>query len=180
MRFQPDGSGVAAGAPFRYQVAGHAVTMSSDEGTVRLTYAIEGNTLRLIGPAGQVALDRVQEESGEGRVVSDLAGKWCYVSNVNATGGGARSSNACFSLSPDGRYEYSGETDSYNKFGGATSQSSDRGTWTATETSITARSASGRVTTYVLEKRNHPKNNDPMLVLDGQAFVTFYQKPPWR
>ena len=36
------------------------------------------------------------------------------------------------------------------------------------------------VTTYVLEKRNHPKNNEPMLVLDGQAFVTFYQKPPWR
>jgi len=60
------------------------------------------------------------------------------------------------------------------------SQSSDRGAWTATETSITARSAGGRITTYVLEKRNHPKNNDPMLVLDGQAFVTFYQKPPWR
>jgi len=111
MRFQPDGSGVAGGAPFRYQVSGNEVTMSGAEGTFRLTYAIEGNTLRLTGPTGQVTLDRVKEESGEGRVASDLAGKWCYVSNVNATGGGARSSNACFSLSPDRRYEYSGESD---------------------------------------------------------------------
>ena len=150
--------------------------MSSAEGTFRLTYGIEGNTLRLTGSTGQVTLTRVAESSGEDRVASDLAGKWCYVSYVYATGGGARSSNTCFTLSPDGRYEYSGETDSYNKFGGATSQSADRGTWTATETSITASSASGRITTYVLEKRNHPKNNDPMLVLDGQAFVDVLSK----
>ncbi|HZV69137.1 MAG TPA: hypothetical protein VFG10_06315 [Saprospiraceae bacterium] len=32
-----------------------------------------------------------------------------------------------------------------------------------------------------LEQRNHPKNvNDPMIVLDGRAFVTAYNKPPWR
>ncbi len=48
------------------------------------------------------------------------------------------------------------------------------------EQTKTARSATGRVTTYQLEKRNHPKNNDPMLLLDGQSFVTYYQKPPWR
>jgi hypothetical protein len=32
---------------------------------------------------------------------------------------------------------------------------------------------------YVLEKRNHPKNNDPMIVLDGEPYVTYYQKPRW-
>ena len=32
-----------------------------------------------------------------------------------------------------------------------------------------------------LEKRNHPKNvNDPMIVLDGDAFVTATQRPPWK
>ena len=83
-------------------------------------------------------------------------------------------------IDPDKRrYQYAQfpqPADLLFKFGGATSQSADRGTWTATETSITASSASGRITTYVLEKRNHPKNNDPMLVLDGQAFVDVLSK----
>jgi len=55
----------------------------------------------------------------------------------------------------------------------------DSGTWTAIETTITTVSRSGKTTVYSLEKRNHPKNRDPMIVLDGQTFVTFYDKPPW-
>jgi hypothetical protein len=180
MTFMADGSGLANGSPFRYEVSGAIVTMTGSDGVFRLTYSIDGSTLRLTGPTGQLVLSRVTEPSGGGSVSADLAGKWCYVSNVYATGGGARASNSCFTLYPDGRYEYAGETDSYNKFGGATSQSADRGTWTATPTSITAHSSSGKVTIFSLEKRNHPKNNDPMLVINGQAFVTFYQKPPWR
>jgi hypothetical protein len=34
---------------------------------------------------------------------------------------------------------------------------------------------------YRLEKRNHPKNvGDPMIVLDGEAYVTATLKAPWR
>ena len=67
-----------------------------------------------------------------------------------------------------------------SRLGGATMQRNDSGAWTATETTLTTRSASGRVTTYRLEKRNHPKNvRDPMIVLNGEPFVTFYNKPPW-
>ena len=51
--------------------------------------------------------------------------------------------------------------------------------WSATATSITAYSNTNGTTTFRLEKRNHPKNNDPMLVLDGEAFVSYYQKAPW-
>ena len=116
-----------------------------------------------------------------GGVLPELVGKWCYQANVYATNGGARSSTQCFVLNANGTYEYSGESDSYNPNGGATSQSYDAGTWTATDTTITANSRFKGSTTYRLEKRNHPKNvNDPMLVLDGQAFVTAWQKPPWR
>ncbi|HUQ91127.1 MAG TPA: hypothetical protein VM120_05545 [Bryobacteraceae bacterium] len=181
MQFNADGTGSANGSPFRYQVEGSTVSMNSADGFVKLNFRVDGNAMTLIGPAGQVNLSRVTESaSGGGKSQPDLAGKWCYVSNVYATGGGARASNSCFTLNADGRYEYYGETDSYGPNGGATSQSSDRGTWTASENSITARSASGRVTTYTLERKNHPKNNDPMLLLDGKAFVTFYQKAPWR
>ena len=89
-------------------------------------------------------------------------------------------SSRCVTLNADGSYLYEGLSDSYNPNGGATSQSSDAGTWEATESSLTAHSRSGKVTTYRLEKRNHPKNvRDPMIVLDGQTFVSFYNKPPW-
>jgi hypothetical protein len=33
--------------------------------------------------------------------------------------------------------------------------------------------------TYPFEKRNHPKTGDPMIVLDGDAYVTAYRKNPW-
>ena len=93
---------------------------------------------------------------------------------------GARQSNRCLTLNANGSYRYEGMTDSYNPYGGATSQSADSGTWTATETTLTARSVSGKVVTYQLEKRNHPKNvRDPMIVLDGQAFVTTTNRAPW-
>ena len=64
--------------------------------------------------------------------------------------------------------------------GMGSSRSSDEGTWTATATTITAYSKKEGVTTYTLEKKNHPKTGDPMLCLDGKCFTTAFQKPPWR
>lgn len=32
---------------------------------------------------------------------------------------------------------------------------------------------------HSLEKRNHPKNTDPMIVLNGRIFVPFFNKPQW-
>jgi len=41
-------------------------------------------------------------------------------------------------------------------------------------------SRSGKVSSYALEKRNHPKNKrDPMICLDGTCYVTYYNKPAW-
>lgn len=190
MRFNADGTGIANGEAFRYQTDGANVTMMTNQGSVTLGYRLaNANTLLLRGPGGEVSLERVgaggppagnaPAARGGGNVTQELAGKWCYLSNVNATGGGARMSNICFTLHPNGQYEYYGETDSYGPNGGATSQSSDRGTWTATANTITSRSATGRVQTFQLERRNHPKTGDAMLMLDGEAFVTAYQRPPW-
>ena len=108
----------------------------------------------------------------------DLVGKWCYQSNVNAQGGG-RMSDICFTLNANGTYQYYGETSSSNPYGGTASQNSDAGRWTATANSLTARSNSGKTVTYALERRNHPKTGDPMLMVNGDAFVTYYQKRPW-
>lgn len=113
-----------------------------------------------------------------GKPLPELVGKWCYVANVQANDGG-RQSNTCFQLNADGSYQYHSETSSSGKVGGTASQSDDEGRWQASESTLTAQSTSGKVSTYRFEKRNHPKTNDPMLVFDGQAFVTYYQKPPW-
>jgi hypothetical protein len=62
---------------------------------------------------------------------------------------------------------------------GTASQTDDYGRWCANGNTLTATWNTGRVATYTFEKRNHPKNNDPMLVVNGETFVTYFQKPPW-
>jgi len=114
----------------------------------------------------------------QGSPLPELVGKWCYMANVQANDGG-RQSNTCFQLNADGSYQYHSETSSSGQFGGTASQSDDEGRWQASGNTLTAQSTSGKVSTYTFEKRNHPKTNDPMLVFDGQAFVTYFQKPPW-
>jgi len=100
------------------------------------------------------------------------------MSNVNANNGG-RMSNRCITLYANGTYEYYSESSSSGQYGSTASQDSDTGTWRATASSITANSRKHGVLTYSLEKRNHPKNGDAMIVLDGEAFATAQQRPPW-
>jgi len=108
----------------------------------------------------------------------DITGKWCYMSNIYASNGG-RISNRCFTLNPNGTYEYYGESSSSGQYGSTASQQSDRGTWTATATTINTNSTRNGTRTYRLEKKNHPKTKDPMLVIEGDAYVTYYKKASW-
>ncbi|HBY63994.1 MAG TPA: hypothetical protein DEH78_29575 [Solibacterales bacterium] len=191
-RFGADGSLLLAGETYRYAVQGSTLLLIANDGQVPVPIQLSGDTLTMGQGPQAIRLTRLaagapvggtapRAPAGRGGVLPELVGKWCYQANVYATNGGARSSSQCFVLNADGTYEYSGESDSYNPNGGSTSQSYDAGTWTATESTITANSRSKGSTTYRLEKRNHPTNvNDPMLVLDGQAFVTAWQKAPWR
>jgi hypothetical protein len=119
----------------------------------------------------------------------ELAGKWCYMSNSmlnsNSGGGtGGSSSEECITLHPNGQFDYYAEssmstnTDAY--WGGTNAQNSDSGSWWFDGEKIYYQSQrTGKSGSYQLEKRNHPKNRDPMLVLDGRAYVTQYQKAPW-
>lgn len=108
----------------------------------------------------------------------ELVGKWCYLANIQANDGG-RMSERCFVLNGNGTYQYHSETSNSNPYGGSSSQTDDSGRWSATATTITAQSNSGETYNYSLEKRNHPKTGDPMLIVDGDAYVTFYQRQPW-
>jgi hypothetical protein len=178
-RFNADGTGVIDGQPGRYEIRGNQITLIGAQGPTTLPFEVRGDTLTLTVNGAPLVFNRVPPDTGIPGIRPELVGKWCYISIVNANQG-ARQSNQCITLEANGAYSYVGETDSYNPFGGSTSQSSDSGTWVATETTLTARSRSGRTTVYTLEKRNHPRNvRDPMIVLNGQAFVTFFNKPAW-
>jgi hypothetical protein len=186
-RFNADGTAVFNGSAGRYAIENNTLVLSGTDGVFRFPFTLSADILTLSGNGQSVQLTRIKAETGaaagssSGSIRQELVGKWCYVSNVYATGGGARSSSTCVTLHPDGTYQYHGLTDSYGPNGGATSQTDDTGTWTATDTTLTANSRlRGRAITYQLRKQNHPKTNDPMLILDGQTFVTFYQKDPWR
>jgi hypothetical protein len=111
-----------------------------------------------------------------------LVGKWCYV-NVNSTNSGGSSTSECITLYANGTYEYYSESSmsvNTNEYaGGTNNQSSDSGTWRVAGNTIIANSKTQGTKTYSLQKVNHPKNGDPMIVIDGRAYATYYQKKPW-
>jgi hypothetical protein len=186
-QFNADGTGVVNGRPGRYEIRGNQLTLTGAQGQATLPFELHGDVLALTVNGAAVTLNRVKEEAGEGEVQVALVGKWCWISvtAANQTANpaanqGARQSSRCMTLNGNGTYALAGETGSRNPNGGTSALPADSGTWTATDTTLTAHSRSGKATTYRLEKRNHAgKVRDPMIVLDGQTYVTFYNKPPW-
>jgi hypothetical protein len=181
------------GQIYPYQLSNGFITLQTGQGNLMMGYSIQGavlsltvngQTLQYTKSTGEAAQGLGQVTGGKKYIAQELVGKWCYV-NVTNTNSGGSMSEQCITLNADGSYEYYGEssrsvnTNSY--YGGTSSQSSDRGTWSYDGIRIYYTSSmNGGSGSYVLEKRNHPKNNDPMIVLDGNTYVTFYQKAPWR
>ena len=115
----------------------------------------------------------------------ELVGKWCDMHTMMSTQGqGGSSRMACMELKADGTYAYNAESsrsvNTSTMYGGTNSQSSDSGRWSYDGARLTAHSRTGKVASYALEKRNHPKNKrDPMICLDGTCYVTYYNKAAW-
>lgn len=178
-----DGKLTINGAQFSYRVDGRFITLANNEGSARVEFQLDGDTLITLYQGERTVYQRVRrgsepaEETG-GANPAELFGKWCYMSNVTASNGG-RMSNTCFTLYPDGTYDYYSETSSSNPYGGTASQQSDSGTWSVNGSTLIAISRSRGRQSFTLEKRNHPKTGDPMLIVDGDAFVTYAQRPPW-
>jgi len=119
--------------------------------------------------------------SGNGQ---ELVGKWCDVGAMSTSYESRSSRMSCIELNADGTYTYHSETsrsvNTPGMYGATASQSSDAGRWSYNGGQLIAQSRNGQTQTYSLEKRNHPKNKrDPMICLNGQCYVTFYNKPAW-
>lgn len=117
----------------------------------------------------------------KGSTPEELVGEWGYMKNVWNQQGGSQT-NSFIKLNGDGTYEVYGENSLWVNPGayGPSSQWRETGTWTATESTLTLTPNGGESRTYGMEKRNHPKNtSDPMIVLDGKAWVTTKRRAPW-
>lgn len=168
------------GQNYRYKATDDVITVTGNDGTIEMPYHLEDDTLTITVNNQKSVFQRVKKSKsdGDGNVSQELVGKWCYMSNINTNDGG-RMANRCITLNADGTYEYYSETGSSGDNGSTVSQENDSGTWSATEDTITANSQSQGAKTYSLEKRNHPKTGDPMIVIDGDAYVTYGQRAPW-
>jgi hypothetical protein len=194
--FEPNGGGKVNATPMKWQAMGKLLFVQQQGGQV-MTYSwdVKGDKLSVAGgdlsapvalSRGTAAVANMKKPASPSAAASrsaggqELVGKWCKLSSFSATSGGGSSRSTCFELRPDGTYVYQHEGSMSGTTGAMASQSSDAGRWQVTGNQLTARSRSGQVNTYTLEKRNHPTNKrDPMICLNGECYVTFYNKPAW-
>jgi hypothetical protein len=193
------GGGNVDGVPMRYQVLGNMLFIERKGQVIGYQFELRDGKLLVAGgdlpgllimnkgggqaqKPGQQGAQQNQRPA-QGGTAQELVGKWCLVKNFSANAGGGSSSSTCFELRPNGTYAYNSERSmsayAPGMWGGTSSNNSDAGRWTATGNTITAMSNNGQTTTYQLEKRNHPKTRDAMLCLDGECYVTYFNRPRW-
>ena len=187
--FEANGTGSVNAAPMRWQAMGKLLFVQQQGGQpIGYSFEVKGDKLSVAGGDlnGTVTMSRgtasakVSKPTAVAAASSqELVGKWCKMSTFTANSGGSQRST-CFELRADGSYVYRHEGSMSSAYGATASQSSDAGRWKVSGNTLTAQSQRGTVSTYTLEKRNHPKNKrDPMICLDGECYVTFYNRAPW-
>ncbi len=197
MVFQSGGKGSYNNIPFSYSVSGSVLTIAGSSGTSELRFNVNGNYLTLSGNGTTVMLQKGTAYSGaggnnsayesnpgaSGGIDQSIVGKWCWV-NASSTYTSSYSGSKCIVINGNGTYEYyaEGSVSGYGGgyYGGSSSQNSDSGTWRLAGNVIHVNSRSEGNKTYSFEKRNHPKNGDPMIVIDGDTYVTHFKRAPWR
>jgi hypothetical protein len=186
-----DGTILINNEKYKYKIKDNTIIVFNDEGSLDFPFQLKGNQMTVLFEGRRIVYTRntdkaddksiaeknSQQSDSNGSNPSELVGKWCYMSNL--TGTNSRMSNRCFTLYEDGTYEYYAETSSSGSVASSASQESDSGRWSVSGNTIIAYSNANGKLTFPFEKRNHPKTGDPMIVLDGDAYVTAYQKNPW-
>ena len=193
IQFNADGTGQIAQQPIYYQIQNNQLLIQDAEGISNYQWQLKDKQLIVKGGdlQGSLVLQRVSNAQVDkstakrtsAQTPQQLVGKWCLASNFSAMPGGGSSSSRCFTLQANGRYQYNQESsmDAYGggMWGGTNQQNQDSGTWSVSGQQIIAQSDNGQRYQYQLGLKNHPKNNEPMICLDDECYVTYYQKSPW-
>jgi hypothetical protein len=180
------------GQTYPYSVSGNQIVLQTTQGNFAMLYAMSGNQLTLTvngqtltynkGKTSTTSPQPAQSAGNNKKLDLTLVGKWCYV-NITTTNSGGTSTDECITINGDGTYSYYSERSmsaNTNTFSaGTSSQNDDSGTWWVEGDRIYYNSQKQGQGSYQLIKRNHPRNGDPMIVLDGTTYVTYFQKSPW-
>ena len=192
VEIRADGTLTINGTDYAYKIKNSVINVVGEDGAMAIPFQLERDTLTVDVEGREMVYTRVKSgaKSGgqgsgfgtgsvnrDGGMMQALVGKWCYMSSL--TGSNSYLSSRCFVLNANGTYEYSAESSSGGAYGSTAGQSYDSGRWSATATTLTAVSNSQGKVVYPIELRNHPKTGDPMIVVDGDAYVTAHQKRPW-
>ena len=202
LEFRNGGIILISGVSANYSVSGNQLTITGPNGSQTFGFKLQAGSLTIQingqnhvyyrsskeGVAGNPQPVISQPSSGKGRIAPELVGKWCYI-NVSSSSSGGWTTDECIVINADGTYEYnyesSGSVSGYDQYGSQTysggtgSQSHDQGTWRLDGNTLYVQSQSKGNQVLTLQKVNNPKNGDPMIVIDGRAYVTYYQKPSW-
>ncbi len=186
IEFKSDGKCVYLGNSFPYQISQGHVVLTTGQGNVSFAYSVNRSQLTLTANGHNIIYSKAAASSNGTTTSSpkgvpvELVGQWCYM-NMNTNSQTSR----CITLNADGSYIYSSESSRSVKtsqvYGGTASQGADQGTWFVQGDRIYYTSQTQGQGSYRLEKRNHPKNvGDPMIILDGEPYVTATLRAPWR
>lgn len=201
IEFKANGKGIYNGNPFTYTVNGNTLISTDNTGSNSFFFMFLGESLSLSGAGINVVLTKghkgykaetainatdnnssANNSSGSG-IDQSIVGKWCWIKASGNTQASS-SSSKCININGNGTYSYSaeGSISGYGGgyYGGSSSQSADNGTWKVVGNKIHVNSRSQGFQILSFEKRNHPKNGDPMIVIDGDTYVTYNQRPSWR
>ena len=189
--FNSNGNGTFAGSSFTYTTTSTKIFARSDDGDFNYNYKLANGQLIVSGGIFPAPVTFTKAKSStsntstskSGSIDKSIVGTWCWTNasgvNTNATSSNTR----CLVINGDGTYQYtyegsiSGSGGGY--YGGSSSQNSDHGTWKLNGNIVNIISASQGAQSLSFQKKNHPKTGDPMIVIDGDAYVTYYQKNPW-
>jgi len=188
VQIRDNGTLTINGEEYAYKVKGANITLVGDDGSAVLPFALDGDTLTVEYEGREIVYTRakggLKSLGGGGAaappregIIPEFVGTWCYMSSL--TGSNSYMSSRCFTLYANGTYEFKSESSTSGGYGSTAGQGYDSGRWTATRNSITAISNTNGRTVYPIELRNHPKTGDPMIVVDGDAYVTSTQRRPW-
>ena len=194
IEFHNGGRCTYLGETFSYTAENGQMLVITGEGNISFNYSINGDELTISANGQHVVYKKgaghnpvsssINSHTGGHGVAQELVGQWCWIDVTNYNEGASMSSR-CITLNADGTYVYNSEASrSVNTpdiYGGTTTVDYDRGTWYLEGDRLYYTSETRGQGSYKLEKRNHPKNiSDPMIILNGEAFVTSTQKPPWK
>ncbi len=208
LEFLKNGIVIIQGVSTTYSLAGNKLVIHGPGGAQTFTCSVVGDYLTInidgqserykkintSGDSTDIGNSTVQTPYNsktipqeKGVIAQELVGKWCYV-NLDSSNPEKQNTDECIVINNDGTYTYnfsSGGNASGDQYGNQTftgetgSQASDRGTWRLNGNTLYVQSQAKGPLTFTLQKMNNPKNGDPMIVIDGRAYITYYQRPGW-